>query len=95
MSFEFDVHTGFFARFFAPSLSSKPVTHDVPKPGEIKFHTYRRKIISLIVSASATYSASVVESVTHFWVLEKQHKHAPAHVIALPETQLLSSALLA
>ena len=95
MCFEFDVHTGFCARFFAPSLFSKTVMHIVPNLGKIKLHTYRKNIASLIVSASATYSVSVVESVTHFWVLENQHTHAPAHIIAPPETDLLSAALLA
>ena len=76
-------------------MSSKTVVHIVPNPGKIKLHTYRKNIASLIVSASAAYSASVVESVTHFWVLENQHTHAPAHIIAPPETNLLSAALLA
>ena len=31
-----------------------------------KLHTYSKKTTYLMVSASATYSASVVESVTHF-----------------------------
>ena len=61
------MHTGFCARFFAPSLSSKTEMHDVPNPGKIKFHTYRENTVSLMVSASATYSASVVESVRHLF----------------------------
>ena len=36
MCFEFDVHTGFCARFFAPSLSSKTAMYVVPNPGTIK-----------------------------------------------------------
>ena len=43
----------------------------------------------LIVSAIATYSISVVES-----VLEYQHTRAPAHVITPPETDPLSVAYL-
>ena len=38
MCFEFDVHTGFCARLFDPSLSSKTVMHDVPNPGKKKSH---------------------------------------------------------
>ena len=42
MCFEFDVHTGFCARFFAPSLSSKTALYVVPNPGIIKStHTAR------------------------------------------------------
>ena len=67
----------------------------LPKARKIKLHTHRMNIASLMVSASATYSASVVESVTHFCVLENQHTHAPAHIIAPPETDLLSVALMA
>ena len=94
MRFEFDAHTGLWARCLAPLLSSKTVMHAEPRPGKIKLHTYRKKIISSMVSASATYSASVVESVTHLWVLENQHMHAPAHMTAPPETDLLSVVLL-
>ena len=50
---------------------------------------------SFTASPRATYSASEVERVTHFYVLENQHTHAPAHVIAPPDTDLLSVALLA
>ena len=51
--------------------------------------------ISFTASPRATYSASEVERVKHFCVLENQHAHAPAHIIATPDTDLLSVALLA
>ena len=47
-------------------------------------------------SPRATYSASeVIERLTHFCVLENQLTHAPAHIIAPPDTDLLSVTLLA
>ena len=60
-----------------------------------KHNTYLKNIASFMVSASATYSASVVECVTRFCVLENQHTLAPAHITASPEIDLLSVALLA
>ena len=38
--------------------------------------------------AIATYSASVDESVTNFYVLEQTDTQAPSHVIAPPKTDL-------
>ena len=66
MCFEVDVHTGSGAKCLAPLISPKIVMHVAPKPGKIELHTYRTNIASLTLSLSATYSASVVESVTHF-----------------------------
>ena len=50
---------------------------------------------SFTVLPRVTYSASDVERMTHFCVLENKHTHAPPHVIAPPNTDLLSVALLA
>ena len=92
MYFEFDVQTGIYARCLAPSVSSNTVINRGPNPRKTNIQTKRRNIASFIVSASATYSAWVVENVTHFCVLEKQHTHAPAHTIPRPATDLLSVA---
>ena len=54
-----------------------------------------KKSTSLAMSPSATYSASVMESMTNFCVLENQLTHAPAHITNPPDTDLLSAALLA
>ena len=43
----------------------------------------------------AMYSASVVESATHFCVLENQLIAAPLHFTTLPDDDLRSVALLA
>lgn len=51
-----------------------------------KLHKYRINIASLMVSASATYSTSVIKSVPPFCDLENQHTHAPAHITAPPRT---------
>ena len=48
-----------------------------------------------MTSASATYSASVGDSVTHFSVLENNDTQAPPHITSPPETDLLSAATLA
>ena len=53
------------------------------------------KIPTFLTSASATYSASVVGSLTHFCVLENQDTQAPPHITNPPETDLLSAALVA
>ena len=54
-----------------------------------------KKSTSLAMSPSATYSASVMESMANFCVLENQFTHAPAHITNPPDTDLLSAALLA
>ena len=95
MQFEFKVHIGFFANWIAPLLSSKTLIDRELKPGKIYLQIYRVKITCSIVSAMAAYSASVVERVTPFRILENQHTQAPAYVITPPETVLLSVALLA
>lgn len=67
----------------------------VPKPGKIKLYTYLKKIDSRIVVARVIYSASsVVERVTHLFVLENQETLAPAHINTLPDTDILPVALL-
>ena len=44
MCFEFDVHTGFGARFIAPSFFSKKRNVRRTKPRDRKIHTYRENI---------------------------------------------------
>ena len=55
----------------------------------------QKQHLSIMTSAGATYSASVVESVTHFCVLENQTTQAPPHITNPPETGLLSAVTLA
>ena len=89
--FEFEFDIGFFESYKAPWLSSKTGKHGIPLPGIMKRQTYFKNN-SFIASPRATYSASDVENVTHFCVLEKHHTHAPPHIIAPPDTDLLSVA---
>ena len=86
---------GFCANCTAPSLSSNTGMHGIPTSGNIKRQTCLQKSTSLAMSPSATYSASVMESMTNFCVLENQLTHAPAHITNPPDTDLLSAALLA
>ena len=76
-------------------MSSKIGKHGIPLPGGMKQDTCLKNDNYFIVSSRATYSASDVESVTHFCVLENQHTHAPLHIIASPDTNLLAVDLLA
>ena len=68
--------------------------HGMPTSANVKRQTCLRKSTSFITSASATYSACVVESVTHFCVLENQDTQAPPHITNPLETGILSAALL-
>ena len=79
-------------------LSSKTSMHGMPRVGrvgKVKHYTCLIKRASLAHSDMATYSASVVESVTHFCVLENQLTAAPPHITTAPDTDLRSVALLA
>ena len=51
--------------------------HVARTPGKMKLRAYRENIASLMVPATATYSASAVERVAHFSVFGDQHKHTP------------------
>lgn len=84
-------------QIFSPTISMKIAVMQVgTKSGRKKLHAYRiLHIASLMMSASATCSASVVESVSHLCVLEKQQSYAPAHITDRPKPELLSVALLA
>ena len=62
----FHVPNSICASCFAPLLSSKTVTHVASNPGKNNLHTCQKNIASLTVSPSASHSALVVESVTHF-----------------------------
>ena len=95
MCFEFEFNTGIFESYKAPWLSSKTGKHGIPLPGIMKRQTCLKNNTSLTASLRATYSALEVERVIHFCVLENQHTHAPAHIIAPPDTDLLSVAILA
>ena len=92
---EFEFDTGFYESYTSPWLSLKTGKHDIPLPGNMKRHTCLKNNNSLTASPRATYSASDVERVAHYCVLENQHTYAPAHIIAPPDTDRLSVALLA
>ena len=53
----------------------------------MKRKTYLKNNNSFNASPRATYSASDVERVTHFCVLENQHTYASPHMFALSDTQ--------
>ena len=95
MCLELELVMVFCASCTAPSLSSNTGMHGIPTSGNIKRQTCLEKSTSLAMSPSATYSASVMESMTNFCVLENQLTHAPAHITNPPDTDLLSAALLA
>ena len=61
--------------------------------GNIKRQICLKNNNSFTASPRATYSASEVKRVTHFWVLENQHTLAPPHMITPPDTDRLSVAL--
>ncbi|CAB1117408.1 unnamed protein product [Ectocarpus sp. CCAP 1310/34] len=69
--------------------------HGMTTCGNMKRQICLKNKISFTSSPSATYSASVVESVTHFCVLENQDTAPPPHVTIPPDTDLRSAALLA
>ena len=94
MCFKIEFYTGFSENCKAPWLSSKTAKHGIPLPGIMKHQTCLKNNDYFTASPRATYSASEVESVTYFCVLENQHTHAPPHIIAPPDTDLLSVALL-
>ena len=58
-------------------------------------HMPHKKSLFGTLRHMATCSASVVESVTHFCVLENQLTAAPPHITTPPDTDLRSVALLA
>ena len=95
MCFEFEFDTEFFESRKAPWLSSKSRKHGISLPGITKRQTYLKSNNSFAASPRATYSASDVERVTHFQVLENQHTHVSPDIIAPFDTDLLSIALLA
>ena len=90
--FEFEFDTGSFESCKAPWLSSKIGKHGIPLPGIMKRQACLKINNFFTASPRATYSASEVERVTHFCVLENQHTHAPAHIIVPSDTDLLSVA---
>ena len=79
----------------APSLSSNTGMHGMSTAGNVKRQTCVRNRTSFMTSASATHTASVVETVTHFCVLDNQDTQAPPHITSPPEDDLLSAAILA
>ena len=95
MRFEFEFVIGFCASCTAPWLSSKTGKHGMTLLGNIKRQICLKNNNSFTASPRATYSASEVERVTHFWVLENQHTLAPPHMITPPDTDRLSVALKA
>ena len=90
--FEFDAES--FESCKAPWLSSKTGKHGIRLPGIMKRQTCLTNNNSFTVLPRATYSASEVEGVAHFCVLDNQHTHALPHIIAPSDTNLLSVALL-
>ena len=92
MCFEFEFDTGFCKSCTAPWLSSKIGKHGIPLPSSMKRHVCLRNNNFFTASPRATYSASDVESVTHFCVLENQHTHAPPHIL-LRQTQISCGSL--
>ena len=96
MCFEFEFDIGFFESCKAPWLSSKTEKRDIPLPCITKRQTCLKNNNYFTALPRATsFSASDVERVTHFCVLKKQNTHAPSHMIAPPDTDLLSVVSLA
>ena len=95
MCFELGLVAGFLARRIAPTLSSLTKVHLTSRSGIIKLQIYRKKIVPLISAVKATYSASVEERVTLFYVLENNDTHAPAHITTPPDTDCRLVFLLA
>ena len=88
---EFELVMGFSASCTAPSLSSNTGMRGMPTPIYIKRQINRKNDTSLMTSASATYSASVAESVARFCVVTNQATQTPAHITTPPDADLLSS----
>ncbi|CAB1107120.1 unnamed protein product [Ectocarpus sp. CCAP 1310/34] len=68
--------------------------HGMPTCGNMKRQICLKNKISFTTSPSATYSASVVESVTHFCVLENQDTAPPPHLTIPPDTDQVTYGLL-
>ena len=85
MCFELELVMGFCASYTAPSLSSDTDVRGVLAVGNIKRQSCLRNRTSSMTSARATYSASVVDSVTQFCVLENHDTQAPPHITSPPE----------
>ena len=96
MCFEFEFETGFFESCKAPSwLSSKTGKHGIPLPGIMKRQTCLKNNNSYHCVAKGDILCFRSREGGTFCVLENHDTHAPAHIIALPDTDLLSVALLA
>ena len=94
MCFEFEFVTGFCASCTAPWLSLKTEKDGMILLGNIKRQICLKSNYSFTASPRATYSASEVERLTHFWVLENQDTLVPPHMITPPpDTDHLSVAL--
>ena len=85
MFLEFELAMGFCASCTAPSLSSNTGIQGMPTAGNMKRQTCLKNRTSLMTSASATYSASVVDSETHFCLLKNHETQAPARTSLIPQ----------
>ena len=70
MCFDLELVTSFLASCTAILLSSETGMHGITTSDNMEHYTRLRNNTPFITSASVTYSASAVERVTHFCVLE-------------------------
>lgn len=83
---------GLSANAVAPWLPSKSRTHDLLSSGQINDKHNAREQSLLYPSSWAMYSASVVDHVTHLWVIlsSSQLMTTPPRVPTIPDTDRFS-----